>query len=98
MLPFTPAETVLNLSRTRLSDDELEILKYGLKHSSEPLLINKTDVLTTFDFIHWSMSKDLNHEKDAVKVKAKMSYLANNYVNTYKQSKNTSRKHKIIKN
>ena len=79
-LPFTPAETVLNLSRTRLSDDESEILKYGLKHSSEPLLINKTDVLTTFDFIHQSMSKDLNHEKDAVKVKAKMSYLANNYV------------------
>ena len=29
VLPFTPAETVLNLSGTRLSDDELEILKYG---------------------------------------------------------------------
>ena len=65
VLPFTPAETVLNLSGTRLSDDELEILKYGLKHSIEPLHINKTDVLTTFDFIHRSMSKDLKHEKDA---------------------------------
>ena len=43
------------------------------------------------------MSKDLKHEKDAGKVKAKMSYLANNYVNTYKPSKNTLRKHKIIK-
>ena len=96
VLPFTPAETVLNLSGTRLSDDELEILKYGLKHSIEPLHINKTDVLTTFDFIHRSMSKDLKHEKDAGEVKAKMSYLANNYVNTYKPSKNTLRKHKII--
>ena len=48
VLPFTPAETVLNLSGTRLSDDELEILKYGLKHSIEPLHINKTDVVTTF--------------------------------------------------
>ena len=97
MLPFTPAETVLNLSGTRLSDDELEILKYGLKHSIEPLHINKTDMLTTFDFIHRSMSKDLKHEKDAGEVKAKMSYLANNYANTYKSSKNTLRKHKIIK-
>ena len=97
VLPFTPAETVLNLSGTRLSDDELEILKYGLKHSIEPLHINKTDVLTTFDFIHRSMSKDLKHEKDAGKVKAKISYLTNKYVNTYKSSKNTLRKHKIIK-
>ena len=43
------------------------------------------------------MSKDLKHEKDAGEVKAKISYLANNYVNTYKPSKNTLRKHKIIK-
>ena len=27
VLPFTPIETVLNLSGTRLSDDELKILK-----------------------------------------------------------------------
>ena len=88
VLPFTPAETVLNLSTTRLSDDELEILKDGLKHSIEPLYISKTDVLTTFDFIHRSMNKDLKHEKDGGAVKAKMSYLANNYVNAYKSSKN----------
>ena len=44
VLPFTPAETVLNISGTKLSDDEFEILKYGLKHFIEPLHINKTDV------------------------------------------------------
>ena len=97
VLPFTPAETVLNLSGTRLSDDELEILKDGLKHSIEPLHINKTDLLTTFDFIHQSMSKDLKLEKEAGEVKAKMYYLADNYVNTYKPPKNTLCKHKIIK-
>ena len=97
MVPFTPVETVLNLSSTRLSHNELEILKYGLKQSIEPLHINKTDVLTTLDFIHPSMSKDLKHEKDAGEVKAKISYLANNYVNTCKPSDNTLRKHKIIK-
>ena len=98
MLPFTPAGTVLNLSATRLSNVELEILKDRLKHSIKPLYINKTDVLTTFDFIHRSMSKDLKCEKNAGEVKAKMSYLANNYVNAYKPSKNTLRKHKIFKN
>ena len=34
VLPFTPTETVLNLSAW-LSDDELEIFKDGLKHSIE---------------------------------------------------------------
>ena len=68
-----------------------------MKHSVEPIHIDKTDIFPTFDFIHQSMSKDLKHEKDAGKVKAKMSYLANSYVNTYKPSKNTLRKHKIIK-
>ena len=28
VLPFTPTETVLTLSGSRLTDDELEILKY----------------------------------------------------------------------
>ena len=96
MLPFTSAETVLNLFGIRLTDDELKILKYRLKHSIEPLHINKIDEFTTFDFIHWSMSKNLKHEKETGEVKAKMSYLANNYVNAYKLSKNILRKHKIF--
>ena len=56
-------------------------------------------MLTTFDFMHWSVSKDLKQEKDAEEVKAKMLYLANNYVNVYKPSihQNTLCKHKIIK-
>ena len=43
------------------------------------------------------MSKDLKHEKNAGEVETKMSYLANNYVNAYKPSKNTFCKHKILK-
>ena len=77
-------ETVLNLSASRLSDDKLEILKDGLKHSIEPLHINKTDVLTIFDFIHQSMNKDLKQRKMQGEVKVKMSYLTNNCVNAYK--------------
>ena len=34
--------------------------KYGLKHRIHPLQINKTDILTAFDFIHRDMTNDLN--------------------------------------
>ena len=97
VLPFTPTDTVMNLSKTKLTEEELDILKFGSNHSIEPLRINKTDVLTTFDFIHRAMSKDLQDVKEAGEVKAKMSYLANTYVNSYKPSKNALRKHKILK-
>ena len=59
-----------------------------MKHSIEPLHVNKTHVFTTFDFIYRSISKDLSHEKDAGEVKVKISILANNYVNLFKPSKN----------
>ena len=96
VLPFTPPDTVMNLSKTKLTE-ELDILKFGLKHSIEPLCINEADVLTTFDFIHRAMSKDLQDVKEVGEVKAKMSYLANTYVNSYKPSKNALSKHKILK-
>ena len=58
-LPFTTTETVHNLSSKLLITDELEVLKYGLKHPIHPLQINKTDILTTFDFIHRATTNDL---------------------------------------
>ena len=87
VLPFTPTETVLNLSSIKLTEEELGVLKYGLKHPIETRLINKTDVLTTFDFIHRAMNKDLKDNRDAGEVKTKLSYLANSYVNIYKPTK-----------
>ena len=41
----------INLSTITLTKEELHVLKYGLKHPIHPLHVNKTDVLTTFDFI-----------------------------------------------
>ena len=58
-LPFTTTETVHNLSSKLLITDDLEVLKYGLKHPIHPLQINKTDILTTFDFIHRATTNDL---------------------------------------
>ena len=74
VLLFTPTDTVLNLSSIKLTEEELRVLTYGLKHPTEPTLINKTDLLNAFDFIHRAMSKDLKDNRDAGEVKAKLSY------------------------
>ena len=97
VLPFTSTDTVLSLSFSNVTDEKMNILRYGLKHSIEPNFINKTDILSTFDFMHRAMSKVLKDQKDNEEVKAKISYLANTYVNSYKPTKNALRKHKTLK-
>ena len=96
-LPFTTTQTIHNLSSKLLATDELEVLKYGLKHPIHPLQINKTNILTTFDFIHRAMANDLKDKKHSVISKTKMSHLANSYVNAYKATKNSLKKYKILK-
>ena len=86
-LPFTQNETIHNLSTITLTTEELDVLKYGLKHPIHPLHVNKTDVLTTFDFIFRTMTKDLKNEKQSGELEAKLSNLANTYVNNYRSSK-----------
>ena len=93
-LPFTHNETIHNLSTITLTTGELDVLKYGLKHPIHPLHVNKTDVLTTFDFILRTMTKDLKNEKQ---LKAKISNLANTYVNNYRPSKYAMKKREILK-
>ena len=76
-LPFTHNETIHNLSTIALTTEELDVLKYGLKHPIHPLHVNKTDVLTTFDFILRTMIKDFKNEKQSGELNAKLSNLAN---------------------
>ena len=42
-----PKETVTNISSHSLTPDELEVLKFGLKHSIRPPKLSKADVFTT---------------------------------------------------
>lgn len=71
LLPFTSTDAVLNVSSGKLTEEELGILKYGLKSPIESKFINKSDALTTFDFILRAMSKDLKDNRVAREVKAK---------------------------
>ena len=64
--------------------EELQLLKYGLKHPIHPLQVSKTDILTTFDFIHRAMTKDLRDEKQSGEVETKIPNLAQCYPNSYK--------------
>lgn len=72
------------MSNVTLTTEKLELLKCGLKHHIQPLQVNKTDILTTFDFIHRAMTKGLRGEKQSRQVKTKISNLAHIYANSYK--------------
>ena len=95
-LPFTHNETIHNLSTITLTTEELDVLKDGLKHPIHPIHVNKIDVLTTFDFILRTMTKDLKNEKQSGELKTKISNLANTYVNNYRPSKYAMKKHGIL--
>ena len=82
-LPLTTTETVHNLSSKLLTTEQIQI--------------NKTDILTTFDFIHRAMTNDLKDKKHSGELKTKMLHLANSYVNAYKPTQSSLKKHKILK-
>lgn len=44
---------------------ELQLLRYGLKHPMHPIQVNRTDILTAFDFIHGKVTKDLKDQKQS---------------------------------
>ena len=75
----------------------MELLKYGLKNPLHPLQVTKTDILTTIDFVHRAMTKDLRDEKQSGEVKTKISNLAHSYVNSYKPTLHALEKHRVLK-
>ena len=61
-----------------------------------PLQGNKTDILTSFDFIHCAMmTKDLRDEKQPGEVKTKISCLLHSHVNSYTPTLHAPEKHRI---
>ena len=85
------------MSSKFLTTDESEVLKYGLKHPIHPLLINKTNILTTFDFIHHATTNDVKDKKHSGELKTKISHLANSYINAYKPTKRSLKNYEFLK-
>ena len=96
-ISFTSDKTIKSLSSYKLRDEEVEILKYGLKHPIEPKHLLKTDIVVIFEQIHRSLSRDLKDERKSGEFKATISNLANMYWSSYKSTQNTLRKHGILK-
>ena len=96
-LPFTSDETIKNFSRYKLKKAEISILKFGLKQPLEPKTLIKTSILSTFESIHRTLSRDLKYENQSGELNASLLDLANVYWLTYKPTKNTLKKHGILK-
>ena len=90
--------TTKNLSSCKLTEEKVEILKYGLKQPTEPKNLLKTDILATFGQIARSLLCNLKDKRKSSELKATISNLANIYWSSYKPTQNTLRKHRILKN
>ena len=82
-IPFTSDETIKNLSSYKLTEEEAEILKYGLKHKIEPKHLLKTNILGTFEQFHRSLSVSLKDEGKSGELKGTNSNLSNVYWSLY---------------
>ena len=68
-IPFSHQETVTNLSSHKLSDDELELLKHGLDFSIKLPRLNSSDILSTFEQIHYTLKNNLRNPDDDARLK-----------------------------
>ena len=76
VLPFSPTETVTNLSSHNLTSEQLGILKYGLSHSICTPTISKTDVFSCFGLINRTMVRNLIDRKQKGTLVADLPCLA----------------------
>ena len=49
----------------KLTEAETSVLKFGLKQSIEPKRLIKTNILSTFESIHQTLSRDLKYENQS---------------------------------
>ena len=64
-IPFTLDETIKNLSSYKFREEEVEILKYCLKHPIEPEHLLKINIFATFEQIHRSLLRDLKDKRNS---------------------------------
>ena len=80
-----------------MSLEELNILKFGLNHSSPPLKIRKTDMFASFETSHCFLRQDLRNDIDKVTLKSQLSHLTDWYILNYQPSRSTLTKNCILR-
>ena len=97
-LPFTANETVVNLSTYELSDSEKDLLKFGLKFGLPPSQkVSVKDVASSFEALNGFLTANRKDGVDINEISAELSSLAQNYCSSYKPTRQTLKKHGILK-
>ena len=96
--PFSADDVVTNLSAYSPTDEELDILKFGLSHSIYPPKVNKRDVYVAFEQIHYLASKKIKNKNLSGQLVSELSHLCHSYVSSYQPSLRDLKKHKVLKN
>ena len=97
VLPFTHKETVTNLSSHQFSEEELELLKNGLGFAIKPPKLNSSDILATFERIHWSLKAKLRNVDDHGLLKNELAHLAQSYISSYRPTPSDLKRYHILK-
>ena len=84
-----------NLTK-KLNLNQLSLILLKVFQIDEVLIYPSYHILAQCRVLHRAMNKDLKYNRDAGEVKAKLSYLANSYVNLYKPTKNVLRKYRVL--
>ena len=87
----------MNISSYNLSEEELDILKFGLTFAIEPPHLRKSQVFTTFELLHQDLKRHLVDKSKANEVRSEIQHLATTYVNSFKPSLKDLKKLKILK-
>ena len=98
VIPFSPHQTITNLSNYQLSYEEEDILKYGLNFGIPPKRISDTSVYTSFEMVNSFLQKNLKEERFSIPLKVELSHLAQSYLSSYKPSHAALKKHRILRN
>ena len=96
---FTANETINNLTKYELLQEESDLLKSGSYFSIQSDKIQKkSEIFTTFDKIHRSFLSNLKFEETKIQIKARLFYLANSYFHNCKPSSRKLHQHRILRN
>ena len=84
-----------NLTK-KLNLNQLSLILLKVSQIDEVSIYPSYHILVQCRLLHRAMNKDVKDNRDAGEVKAKLSYLANSYVNLYKPTKNVLRKYRVL--
>ena len=76
---FTANETITNVTKYELSQEESDLLKAGVYFSIQPDKMWKSEIFITYEKIHRSFINNLKSQETKYQIKAHLSYLFNSY-------------------